>query len=108
MEVYDNSHLMGTDPMGGMVVYTPDGWLRRAFRRFKIGKHGSGTAGDDDYAMLKEVLSRRLRKLASDDTDTDSHMRPDLLLIDGGKGQFSAAREVLETLGLTDIAMVAI
>jgi excinuclease ABC subunit C len=58
--------------------------------------------------MLKEVLFRRLRKLASDDPDTDSHMRPDLLLIDGGKGQFSAAREVLETLGLTDIAMVAI
>ena len=108
VEVYDNSHLMGTNPMGGMVAYTPDGWLRKAFRRFKIGKHGSGTAGDDDYAMLKEVLHRRLRKLASDDPDTESHARPDLLLIDGGKGQFSAAREVLETLGLTDIPMVAI
>jgi len=109
VEIYDNSHLMGTNPMGGMVVYTGEGWLRRAFRRFKIGKHGSGTAGDDDYAMLREVLTRRLRKLADDeDNDTDSHERPDLLLIDGGKGQFSAVREVLETLGLTDIAMVAI
>ncbi len=108
VEIYDNSHLMGTHPMGAMVVYTPEGWLRRAFRRFKIGKHDSGTAGDDDYAMLKEVLFRRLRKLASDDPDTESHARPDLLLIDGGKGQFSAAREVLETLGLTDIALVAI
>jgi excinuclease ABC subunit C len=108
VEIYDNSHLMGTHPMGAMVVYTPEGWLRRAFRRFKIGRHGSDTAGDDDYAMLKEVLSRRLRKLASDDADTESHARPDLLLIDGGKGQFSAAREVLDTLGLTDIAMVAI
>ncbi len=109
VEIYDNSHLMGTHPMGAMVVYTADGWLRRAFRRFKIGKHGSGTAGDDDYAMLREVLTRRLRKLADeDDSDTESHSRPDLLLIDGGKGQFSAVREVLETLGLTDIAMVAI
>ena len=109
VEVYDNSHLMGTHPMGAMVVYTADGWLRRAFRRFKIGRHGSGTAGNDDYAMLREVLTRRLRKLADeDDSDTESHTRPDLLLIDGGKGQFSAVREVLETLGLTDIAMVAI
>ncbi len=109
VEVYDNSHLMGTHPMGGMVVYTAEGWLRRAFRRFKIGKHGSGTAGDDDYAMLREVLSRRLRKLADEeDSDAESHTRPDLLLIDGGKGQFSAVRGVLETLGLTDIAMVAI
>ena len=108
VEIYDNSHLMGTHPMGGMVVYTPEGWLRKAFRRFKIGKHGSGTAGDDDYGMLREVLSRRLRKLAGGDADAESHMRPDLLLIDGGKGQFSAVREVLETLGLTDIPMVAI
>jgi excinuclease ABC subunit C len=108
VEVYDNSHLMGTHPMGGMVVYTTEGWLRRAFRRFKIGKHGSGTAGDDDFAMLREVLLRRLSKLASDDPDVDSHARPDLLLLDGGKGQFSAARAVLEELGLTDIAMIAI
>jgi excinuclease ABC subunit C len=109
VEVYDNSHLMGTHPMGAMVVYTAEGWLRRAFRRFKIGRHGTDTAGDDDYAMLREVLFRRLRKLAADeDDDAESQTRPDLLLIDGGKGQFSAAREVLETLGLTDIAMVAI
>ena len=110
IEVYDNSHLMGTHPMGAMVVYTPEGWLRRAFRRFKIGKHESGTAGDDDYAMLREVLNRRLRKLAAEDgdRDTESQIRPDLLLIDGGKGQFTVATEVLEALGLTNIPMVAI
>ena len=108
VEVYDNSHLMGTHPMGAMVVYTPDGWSRKAFRRFKIGKHGTDTAGDDDYGMLREVLHRRLRKIASDDKDADSHARPDLLLIDGGKGQFSTAQQVLEELSLTDIALVAI
>ena len=108
VEVYDNSHLMGTHPMGAMVVYTPDGWSRKAFRRFKIGKHGTDTAGDDDYGMLREVLHRRLRKIASDDKDADSQARPDLLLIDGGKGQFSTAQQVLEELSLTDIALVAI
>ena len=94
--------------MGAMVVYTAEGWLKAAFRRFKIGKHGTETAGDDDYAMLKEVLSRRLRKLAAGEDDEQSQVRPDLLLIDGGKGQFAAAWEILDTLGLTDIPLVAI
>jgi excinuclease ABC subunit C len=100
IEVYDNSHTGGTNMVGGMVVASPDGFQKHAYRKFNI-KHADAS---DDYGMMREVIERRFHNVDC----TDSNF-PDVLLIDGGKGQLSAVREVLVSLGIFDhLCVVAI
>jgi len=102
IETYDNSHIMGTNAYGVMVVAGPEGFLKSAYRKFAIK---SAITPGDDFGMMREVLTRRFARLATEETDEN---RPDLVLIDGGAGQLSAARAVMEELGLTDIPLVGI
>ena len=105
IEVYDNSHIQGSAPIGAMVVAGPEGFVKNSYRKFNIKSEG---AAGDDFAMMREVLSRRFgRALREDPERTEEHW-PDLVLIDGGQGQLEAARGVLTELGLEDIAVVGI
>jgi excinuclease ABC subunit C len=114
IEVFDNSHIQGTNAVGGMIVAGPEGFRKNQYRRFNI-KSESLTPGDD-YAMMREVLTRRFRRLiaeaprdpASTADEAAQSPWPDLVLIDGGGGQLSATREVLTELGVTDVPLVAI
>jgi excinuclease ABC subunit C len=103
LEVYDNSHLSGTNPLGVMIVVGTEGFEKKQYRKFNI--KGMMAAGDD-YAMLDEVLTRRLSALLELEEEMVQSI-PDLLVIDGGKGQLSTAQKVLQTLGLT-IPVIAI
>ncbi len=106
IEVYDNSHIMGTNPYGVMIVGGPDGFMKAAYRKFSI--RGSVTPGDD-FAMMREVLQRRFtRALREQAEGAPPGDWPDLVLIDGGAGQLSAARQVLQDLGVGDVKLVAI
>jgi excinuclease ABC subunit C len=106
IEVYDNSHIMGTAAYGVMIVAGPEGFDKSAYRKFAI--RGPITPGDD-FAMMREVLERRFsRALKSDHDGPGSPSWPDLVLIDGGAGQLSAARAIMEELGVHDVALVAI
>ncbi len=105
IEVYDNSHIMGTHPYGAMVVAGPEGFRRAAYRKFSI--RGPITPGDD-FAMMREVLERRFGRAQRELAEGGTAELPDLVLIDGGAGQLSAAREVMAGLGLADIPLVAI
>jgi excinuclease ABC subunit C len=126
IEIYDNSHIMGANAYGVMVVAGPEGFDKRGYRKFSI--RGPITPGDD-FAMMREVLERRFSRalrerdesaarpgnadLAPDGGSDDSPGGgaadwPDILLIDGGAGQYSAVRAVLDELGVTDVALVAI
>jgi excinuclease ABC subunit C len=104
IEVYDNSHTGGTNAVGGMIVAGPDGLIKNQYRKFNI-KSSELTPGDD-YAMMREVLTRRFQRLAREDEAASP--RPDLVLIDGGAGQLAVALEVLEELGLEDIPLVGV
>jgi excinuclease ABC subunit C len=106
VEVYDNSHIMGTDAVGGMIVAGPDGFLKGEYRKYTI--KGDGLTPGDDFAMMKEVLTRRFERLLRDDPDRESPAWPDLLLIDGGAGQVSAVAEVLEGLGVDDAPFIGV
>ncbi len=107
IEVYDNSHIMGTNAVGGMIVAGPDGFVKNQYRKFNI-KDSSLTPGDD-FGMMREVLTRRFSRLvkeeegetASEDADAFPNW-PDLVIIDGGKGQMSASKAVLDDLGITE------
>ncbi len=101
IEVYDNSHIMGTNAYGVMIVAGPDGFTKAAYRKFSI--RGPITPGDD-FAMMREMLTRRFARALK---DADAEW-PDLLLIDGGAGQLSAVRGVLAELGIDDVKLVAI
>ncbi len=103
IEVYDNSHIMGANPYGVMIVGGPDGFRKSAYRKYGIR---GAIAPGDDFAMMREVLQRRFGKVAREQTAPEDW--PDLLLIDGGAGQYSAVRGVLDDLGVTDVTMVAI
>jgi excinuclease ABC subunit C len=105
IEIYDNSHIQGSAPIGAMVVAGPDGFIKNAYRKFNIKSEG---AAGDDFAMMREVLSRRFGRALKENPDRDEEHWPDLLLIDGGQGQLEAARGVLAELGLDDIAVVGI
>ncbi len=107
IEVYDNSHIQGGDPYGAMIVAGPEGLMKSAYRKFKI-REALNPDGGDDYAMMREVLSRRFARALKEDPERAGGQGPDLLLIDGGRGQLSSAREVLADLGLTDIAVAGI
>ena len=116
IEVYDNSHIQGTNAVGAMIVAGPDGFIKNQYRKFNIKSEGL-TPGDD-YAMMREVLQRRFKRLltppAEEDAakarpDDDSFpQRPDLVIIDGGRGQLNAAREIFEGLGLSQVALLAV
>ena len=106
IEVYDNSHVMGTNMVGAMIVAGPEGFRKNAYRKFNINR--PETAPGDDFAMMREVLERRFARLEKDDPDRKSGEWPDLLLIDGGKGQVSAVCRVLEEAGVEDVPVVGI
>ena len=109
IETYDNSHIMGTSAYGVMIVGGPEGFRKSAYRKYAI--RGAITPGDD-FAMMREVLDRRfgraVRARAEAGEDANPEEWPDLVLIDGGAGQYSAVRSVLDDLGVTDVALVAI
>ena len=103
VEVYDNSHIQGTNSVGAMVTFGDEGFIKKRYRKFDIKTRN---AEQDDYAMLREVLTRRFKRAI---LEKENYLTfPDLVLIDGGKGQYSAVREVLNELGLYDIPMIAI
>jgi excinuclease ABC subunit C len=106
IEVYDNSHIMGTNAVGGMIVAGPDGFQKSQYRKFNI-KSTELTPGDD-YGMMKEVLRRRFARLVKEEEAGEPAIRPDLVLIDGGAGQLAAAQEVMADLGVDDIAVVGV
>ena len=146
VEVYDNSHIQGTNAVGAMIVAGPEGLVKNAYRKFTIrgevdyphpnppppaeeatvtssfpgpppqaGEGGVGaerrelgTAGGDDYAMMREVLMRRFARAVKEDPERDRGTWPDLILIDGGQGQLNIGRGVLEELGIADVAIVGI
>jgi excinuclease ABC subunit C len=102
IEVYDNSHIMGTNPYGVMIVAGPEGFMKSAYRKFGI--RGPIVPGDD-FAMMRETLQRRFTRALAEDNDENW---PDLVLIDGGAGQLSAAQTVMTELGIQDVKLVAI
>jgi excinuclease ABC subunit C len=106
IEVYDNSHVMGTNAVGAMIVAGPEGLRKNAYRKFNIKR--PETAPGDDFAMMREVLGRRFARLEKEDPDRSRGEWPDLLLIDGGKGQLSAVCEVLEDAGVHDVPVVGV
>ena len=116
IEVYDNSHIQGTNAVGAMIVAGPDGFIKNQYRKFNIKAEGP-TPGDD-YAMMREVLQRRFKRLVTPPAE-DSAVRsrrdddsfpqwPDLVIIDGGRGQLNAAREIFDTMGLTQVSLLAV
>lgn len=125
IEVYDNSHISGSDAIGAMIVAGPEGFVKSAYRKFNI--KSPDTAPGDDYAMMREVLTRRFKRLAEVEgtpasqppsvadplgSDADSEPvfpdRPDLVLIDGGAGQLAVAQQVLADVGLEDIPVIGV
>ena len=106
IEVYDNSHIMGTNAVGGMIVAGPDGFQKNQYRKFNI--KGTELTPGDDYAMMRQVLTRRFSRLVKDEEEGEPAPRPDLVLIDGGAGQLQVAREVVENLGLHDIVVAGV
>ncbi len=121
VEVYDNSHISGTHAVGAMIVAGPEGFVKNAYRKFNIKEDGL-TPGDD-FAMMRQVLTRRFKRLAeapagdtaepgsrlnATELELDFPARPDLVLIDGGAGQLSVAREVMADLGITDIPLIGV
>jgi excinuclease ABC subunit C len=115
IEVYDNSHIQGTNAVGAMIVAGPDGFIKNQYRKFNIKSEGL-TPGDD-YAMMREVLQRRFKRLmtppegdaAKAKADDDSFPQwPDLVIIDGGRGQLNAVREIFEAMGLSQVSLLAV
>ncbi len=109
IEVYDNSHVSGTNAIGAMIVVGSEGFMKNAYRKYNIRRAGSGEASaGDDYDMMREVLERRFARAQKEDTDRTKGQWPDLVLVDGGKGQLSAALDVFELLGIEDVPLAAI
>src|SRR6204780_2870724 len=116
IEVYDNSHIQGSNAVGAMIVAGPDGFIKNQYRKFNIKSEGL-TPGDD-YAMMREALQRRFKRLlaapaegetAGPKTEDDGVPQwPDLVIIDGGRGQLNAAKEIFDTLGLSQVSLLAV
>ena len=107
IEVYDNSHISGTNPVGAMVVAGAEGFIKGQYRKFNM--RGEDLTPGDDYAMMREMLTRRFARLAKEKDEPHGWAAaPDLVLIDGGPGQLAAAHEVLDSLGLSDIFVASI
>jgi excinuclease ABC subunit C len=129
VEVYDNSHTRGSEPYGAMIVAGPEGFHKSQYRKFKIRstRRADGSAPDpgdaaavaggdpdtpaeagDDYAMMREVLTRRFKRAIKEDPDNESGNWPDLVLVDGGRGQLNASLEVLNELGIPDVPIAGV
>ena len=106
IEVFDNSHISGTDALGAMIVAGPDGFRKGAYRKFNI--KSTDIAPGDDYAMMREVLRRRYARALREDPGRESGAWPDLAIVDGGPGQLSAAAEVFADLGIEALPLVSI
>jgi excinuclease ABC subunit C len=106
VEVYDNSHISGTNPVGAMIVAGSEGFIKSQYRKFNMKRED--LAPGDDYAMMREMLTRRFSKLAKGKGEVEGWAAPDLVLIDGGSGQLAAAHEVLDELGLNEIKVAAV
>ncbi|MGJ5202127.1 excinuclease ABC subunit UvrC [Bradyrhizobium sp. HKCCYLR20261] len=114
IEVYDNSHIQGTNAVGAMIVAGPDGFMKNQYRKFNIKSEGL-TPGDD-YAMMKEVLQRRFKRLVAPSEkdlaraakEDDVPQWPDLVIIDGGRGQLNAVREIFTELGVSNVALMSV
>ena len=109
IEVYDNSHIQGSQALGAMIVSGPEGFLKGQYRKWNIRTAQT----NDDFGMMREVLGRRFARLQQEGaqeevSDRDGAMWPDLVLLDGGKGQMSAAKDALEELGIEDVPLIAI
>ena len=104
IEVYDNSHIMGTNATGAMIVAGPEGFCKNSYRKFNI----KSARTDDDFGMMKEVLERRFARLGKEDPDRKEGEWPDLILIDGGKGQLNAVLEIMEEQGIDDVPIVGV
>ncbi len=105
IEVFDNSHIQGTNSVGALITFGSEGFIKKRYRKFNI-KNKELNAGDD-YGMLKEVFERRFSKIVKSKKQTDVVI-PDLVIIDGGKGQYSMGRKMLDELGFHDIPIIAI
>ena len=105
IEVFDNSHIQGTNSIGALITFGSEGFIKKQYRKFNI-KNKELNAGDD-YGMLKEVFERRFSKIIKSKKQTDVVI-PDLVIIDGGKGQYSVGRKILDELGFHDIPIIAI
>ena len=112
IEVYDNSHIQGTNAVGAMIVAGPEGFLKNQYRKFNI--KSEGLAPGDDYGMMREVLERRFKRLINDaaegkkPSDDSVPQWPDLVIIDGGQGQLNAAREIFTALNLSEVSLIAV
>ena len=104
IEIYDNSHIQGSSAVGAMVVAGPEGFIKGQYRKWNIKQ----AATDDDFAMMREVMERRFGRLLEDDNAERDESWPDLILIDGGKGQVSAVKRVLDRLGIEDVPFIGI
>ena len=109
IEVYDNSHIAGSEPVGGMIVANEEGFVKKEYRKYNIGKITPllKQRTSDDYAMFREVLTRRFKRILTEDPDRASKSWPDLILIDGGQGHLSVALKTLRNLKIKNIPMVA-
>ena len=114
IEVFDNSHISGTQAVGAMIVAGTEGLTKSAYRKFTIGggsrkgEPADQVAAGDDYGMMREVLSRRFGRALKEDPDRARGQWPDLVLIDGGAGHLGVALAVFEELGIEDVAVAAI
>lgn len=111
IEIYDNSHIQGTNAVGAMVVAGPEGFMKNQYRKFNI--RSEGLTPGDDYGMMREVLQRRFKRLLSADSsvqasDDDVPQWPDLVIIDGGLGQLNAVREIFAELGVTGVSLMSV
>ncbi len=106
IEVYDNSHIQGAHAVGAMIVAGPDGFIKSQYRKFNI--KGDDLTPGDDFGMMKEVLTRRFKRLLKESPDRAGEAWPDLLLIDGGAGQLSAVMEILGDMGVDDMPVVGV
>jgi excinuclease ABC subunit C len=115
IEVYDNSHIMGSNALGAMIVAGPDGFMKSQYRKFNMGGKGNAAPKNpadftpgDDFAMMKAMLSRRFARLEREDPDRSEGDWPDLVLIDGGRGQLNAVNAALEELGVEDVTIIGV
>ncbi|MBN9600939.1 MAG: excinuclease ABC subunit UvrC [Afipia sp.] len=114
IEIYDNSHIQGTNAVGAMVVAGPDGFAKNQYRKFNI--RSENLTPGDDYGMMREVLQRRFKRLLAEAADAGAPQRkdddvpqwPDLVIIDGGLGQLNAVREIFAELGVRDVSLVSV
>jgi excinuclease ABC subunit C len=116
IEVYDNSHIQGSNAVGAMIVAGPDGFIKNQYRKFNI--RSEGLTPGDDYAMMREVLQRRFKRLLAPASEADAAKPraeddsfpqwPDLVIIDGGRGQLNAVREIFDGFGLTQVSLLAV